>query len=108
MSKSERLLLLEQVLHAEEGVVLVPREVGARRVAQLAAAVEARGHHRRPARERRDERTEGLVAEEVLLERDGALDLIDPAGRRALRTRSVRLRDARLHWQPLTSRRNLA
>mgnify|MGYP004154729951 CR=1 FL=1 len=44
----------------------------------------------------------------MLLERDGALYLIDPAGRRALRTRSVRLRDARLHWQPLTSRRNLA
>ena len=108
MSKSQRLLLLEQVLHPEEGVVLVPGEVGARRVAQLAAAVEARGHHRRSAGERLDECTERLVAEEVVLEGDGALDLLDPAGRRALRTRSVRLRDARLHWQALAGCGDLA
>ena len=106
--QSERLLLLQQVLHPEEGVVLVPGEVGARRVAQLAPAVEARGHHRRPARQSLDQPAECLAAEEVVLEGDAAFDLVDPAARRAVRARDVRLRDAGLEGQALAGAGDLA
>jgi len=96
-------LAFEQILHAEEGVILMPWETGTGRARQLATAIVARGDDGLPVvRQYTNEGAQGRIAEEQLLEDKGRARLCHPRARCPLWRVVVRGSNALLEWQPRT------